>query len=142
MDVNALNYCRFSLLLQPTSVQSSESNEALIALPNLVESSLVRTADESNNVIFFHISSFCFNTHRLISGLCPHVKGCTPPLVKTGLCPLLWTYYPLMAEETQRLVPTSLKPNFKISLFILACRSDHVHASVYHLYHCFPTLQL
>ncbi|KIM84143.1 hypothetical protein PILCRDRAFT_818460 [Piloderma croceum F 1598] len=40
MDVNALNYCRFSLLLQPASAQFSESNEALIALPNLIESSL------------------------------------------------------------------------------------------------------
>jgi ASTRA-associated protein 1 len=55
MDVNALNYCRFSLLLQPASAQFSESNEALIALPNLVESSLVCTADESNIVILSHL---------------------------------------------------------------------------------------
>ena len=40
MDVNALNYCRFSLLPLPKSAQSGE---ALIALPNLVESSLVST---------------------------------------------------------------------------------------------------
>src|ERR1700691_3347230 len=39
MDVNALNYCRFSLLHYPSS---AKSGEALIALPNLVESSLVR----------------------------------------------------------------------------------------------------
>lgn len=37
MDVNALNYCRFSLM--PVSTGTSDS--ALISLPNLVESSLV-----------------------------------------------------------------------------------------------------
>ncbi|KAJ3530838.1 hypothetical protein NM688_g7655 [Phlebia brevispora] len=37
MDVNALNYCRFSLLPLSNAVEST----ALIALPNLVESSLV-----------------------------------------------------------------------------------------------------
>ncbi|KZP31812.1 WD40 repeat-like protein [Athelia psychrophila] len=37
MDVNSLNYCRFSLL--PTPMSSSKSNDALIALPNLIESS-------------------------------------------------------------------------------------------------------
>ncbi|KAK0465642.1 WD40-repeat-containing domain protein [Armillaria novae-zelandiae] len=45
MDVNALNYCKFSLMILPpndTTTGSSskdQSNEALIALPNLVESS-------------------------------------------------------------------------------------------------------
>jgi hypothetical protein len=46
MDVNALNYCRFSLLPLPLSTpqdsQQAEDEHALIALPNLVESSLVR----------------------------------------------------------------------------------------------------
>ncbi|OCH94431.1 WD-40 repeat-containing protein [Obba rivulosa] len=38
MDVNALNYCRFSLL--PVTDESTSKQSALIALPNLVESSL------------------------------------------------------------------------------------------------------
>ncbi len=47
MDVNALNYCRFSLMPLPPndsmagSSSKDQSNEALIALPNLVESSEV-----------------------------------------------------------------------------------------------------
>lgn len=43
MDVNSLNYCRFSLL--PTPLVSTDSNEALIALPNLIESSYVCTLE-------------------------------------------------------------------------------------------------
>ncbi|TFK49603.1 WD-40 repeat-containing protein [Heliocybe sulcata] len=39
MDVNALNYCRFSLCPLPAA-QRTEDRSALIALPNLVESSL------------------------------------------------------------------------------------------------------
>ncbi|KAK0232842.1 WD-40 repeat-containing protein [Armillaria fumosa] len=45
MDVNALNYCKFSLMPLPPndtiagSSSKDQSNEALIALPNLVESS-------------------------------------------------------------------------------------------------------
>ncbi|KAK0506524.1 WD-40 repeat-containing protein [Armillaria luteobubalina] len=45
MDVNALNYCKFSLMPLPLndtmsgSSSKDQSNEALIALPNLVESS-------------------------------------------------------------------------------------------------------
>lgn len=39
MDVNALNYCRFSLMPLPTP--QNEERSALIALPNLIESSLV-----------------------------------------------------------------------------------------------------
>jgi hypothetical protein len=38
MDVNALNYCRFSLL---RLCEGSEEAKALIALPNLVDSSVV-----------------------------------------------------------------------------------------------------
>lgn len=46
MDVNALNYCRFSLMRLPDNGRASGSGardepQALIALPNLVESSLV-----------------------------------------------------------------------------------------------------
>ncbi len=47
MDVNALNYCRFSLMPLPPddsiagSSSKDQSNEALITLPNLVESSEV-----------------------------------------------------------------------------------------------------
>lgn len=43
MDVNALNYCRFSLLRLSPSRTSGDASEdrALIALPNLVESSVV-----------------------------------------------------------------------------------------------------
>ncbi|KAG6331402.1 hypothetical protein ID866_7688 [Astraeus odoratus] len=41
MDVNALNYCRFSLLpIQPNISLGGEEVTALIAVPNLVESSL------------------------------------------------------------------------------------------------------
>ena len=39
MDVNALNYCRFSLLIPSSDVKDVT---ALIAIPNLIESSLVR----------------------------------------------------------------------------------------------------
>ncbi|KAL6299266.1 WD-40 repeat-containing protein [Sparassis latifolia] len=38
MDVNALNYCRFSL--RPLSTDADGESKALLALPNLVESSL------------------------------------------------------------------------------------------------------
>lgn len=50
LDVNALNYCRFSLMsLDPS--QSIEE-EAFVAVPNLVESSLVRFHSE----LFFLIN--------------------------------------------------------------------------------------
>ena len=42
MDVNALNFCRFSLFRGPLE---GEKPTALIALPNLIESSLVSTHD-------------------------------------------------------------------------------------------------
>ena len=43
MDVNALNYCRFSLLrLSPSCASCDNSDDgALVALPNLVDSSVV-----------------------------------------------------------------------------------------------------
>jgi hypothetical protein len=37
MDVNALNYCRFSLLV----ISGASTQEGLLAVPNLVESALV-----------------------------------------------------------------------------------------------------
>jgi hypothetical protein len=37
MDVNALNYCRFSLLV----LGRASAQEGLLAVPNLVESALV-----------------------------------------------------------------------------------------------------
>lgn len=37
MDVNALNYCRFSLLV----LAGASAQEGLLAVPNLVESALV-----------------------------------------------------------------------------------------------------
>ena len=42
LDVNALNYCRFSLLPLPPDARTADRH-ALIAVPNLVESSHVRT---------------------------------------------------------------------------------------------------
>jgi hypothetical protein len=45
MDVNALNYCRFSLLkLSPSHSGSTGEDRAFVALPNLVESSVVCTS--------------------------------------------------------------------------------------------------
>ena len=41
MDVNAFNFCRFSLL-RLQEAQRSQNDIALIAIPNLVESSYVR----------------------------------------------------------------------------------------------------
>ena len=41
MDVNALNYCRFSLLPLPDKTESGEPM-GLLAVPNLLESALVR----------------------------------------------------------------------------------------------------
>lgn len=49
MDVNALNYCRFSLL--PLSSGEDRDPVALIALPNLVDSSTVRPSFLSNTAI-------------------------------------------------------------------------------------------
>lgn len=42
MDVNALNYCQFSLLRLKTS---SKTLRAMIAVPNLVDSSFVSVID-------------------------------------------------------------------------------------------------
>lgn len=41
MDVNALNYCRFSLLPFVGAAGTGEDTRALLAVPNLVESALV-----------------------------------------------------------------------------------------------------
>jgi hypothetical protein len=42
MEVNALNYCRFSLLPVPETVGRGGVDELWLALPNLVESACVR----------------------------------------------------------------------------------------------------
>ena len=42
-DVNALNYCRFSLLSLPRCPNPDDEREALLAVPNLVESAYVRS---------------------------------------------------------------------------------------------------
>ena len=43
LDVNALNFCRFSLLELPSSAAAAaDGREALLAVPNLVESAYVR----------------------------------------------------------------------------------------------------
>ncbi len=42
LDVNALNYCRFSLCEELPSQGSSSPHEALVAIPNLLDSSLVK----------------------------------------------------------------------------------------------------
>jgi len=41
MDVNSLNFCRFSLLKLPRD-STHDEDRALIALPNLIDSSTVR----------------------------------------------------------------------------------------------------
>ena len=46
LDVNALNYCRFSLLpldLPRPALDPDDGREALLAVPNLVESAYVRS---------------------------------------------------------------------------------------------------
>ena len=47
MDVNALNFCRFSLL--ESTGDGNSGGGALIALPNLVESSLVSHCDDDTS---------------------------------------------------------------------------------------------
>lgn len=42
LDVNALNFCRFSLLALPPAAAAADGREALLAVPNLVESAYVR----------------------------------------------------------------------------------------------------
>jgi ASTRA-associated protein 1 len=138
MDVNALNYCRFSLLLQPASAQFSESNEALIALPNLVESSLVRITDESNIVIFSHLLQhpqadiWALPSRRRVHAAIGNDSTLSSPM-------------DILSSDGRGSTKTGAdfsQAYFKTSLFILACRSDHVHASVYCLCHCSTTFQL
>jgi hypothetical protein len=70
LDVNAMNYCRFSLL--PLSSLNSEGT-ALIAVPNLVESALV-------GFITIHIrSSHVIIQSRRTFGCCLTERDYTPP---------------------------------------------------------------
>lgn len=79
MDVNALNYCRFSLLTPSPDIE--EELTVLLAVPNLVESSLVRAhytdvlATEANN------------QHRRIYGRCPVCRDYMLQLVTLRIPP-------------------------------------------------------
>lgn len=77
MDVNALNYCRFSLMPLP-SLQNEEQS-ALIALPNLIESSLVSSTTSS-----FYLTMFWLACIRRTSGSCPLRSDYMQPLEKTA----------------------------------------------------------
>jgi hypothetical protein len=71
LDVNALNYCRFSLF--PTC----SPDEALIALPNLVESSEVRRPNPCRDKIWTV-------SRRQTSGLFLRSNGFTRPLARSA----------------------------------------------------------
>jgi hypothetical protein len=47
LDVNALNFCRFSLLPVKSPARIDGDHEAYLAVPNLVDSSVVRFAQSS-----------------------------------------------------------------------------------------------
>lgn len=70
MDVNALNYCRFSLL-----PDTRDETQALVALPNLVDSTSVCPTVSLN---------MCppFILHRQTSGSCQHVSAYMQRLVR------------------------------------------------------------
>jgi ASTRA-associated protein 1 len=54
LDVNALNFCRFSLLRLDMSPSAADDMRALVAVPNLVESSLASASplcSRSSNVV-------------------------------------------------------------------------------------------
>jgi ASTRA-associated protein 1 len=67
MDVNALNYCRFSLV--PLSYEDTLGPRALIAVPNLVESHLVREPCWALSCVD---SRLAFDTLRQTSGSSHH----------------------------------------------------------------------
>lgn len=80
LDVNALNYCRFSLLvLKRRNPSEPETGQALIAVPNLVESSMVgfqassraRNIEQTLNFVCFRVAS-----RRPIYGLCHPNSDC------------------------------------------------------------------
>lgn len=75
MDVNALNYCRFSLM--PVSATSEKGEaRALLALPNLVESSLVRGSD--HKILFGVLMlKYCPGLRRQTFGNCLLGIDCT-----------------------------------------------------------------
>ena len=73
MDVNALNYCRFSLLPLTDTTESGDP-AALLAIPNLIESALVRTHALTTNLRKAN-KSIC----RLTYGSCHLRNACTLP---------------------------------------------------------------
>lgn len=79
MDVNALNYCRFSLLPLPEDAETGD-RRALVAVPNLVESAHVRVCS-----IDIHVdrnADTCLITHRQMCGRSPESNACMPLLGK------------------------------------------------------------
>ncbi len=67
LDVNALNFCRFSLL--SPDVPPSADTRALMAVPNLVESSLASTSSLPLCVEATIVVAIMSTLIRLISGL-------------------------------------------------------------------------
>lgn len=76
LDVNALNFCRFSLLLLPADARTDE-RQALLAVPNLVESAYVRTLRVGASPINSRAAR-CRRTYGRSRGN----RGCTPPSAK------------------------------------------------------------
>ena len=75
MDINALNYCRFSLISLPSREPEEIGARALIAVPNLVESHLV-------SFILIFKGEYLLIFDRQISGNYPLATGYTQPSVK------------------------------------------------------------
>ena len=75
MDINALNYCRFSLMLLPSQEPEEIGARALIAVPNLVESHLV------SSILHFN-DKYSPIFDRQISGNYPLATGSMQPSVK------------------------------------------------------------
>lgn len=78
LDVNALNYCRFSLLvLKRQNPSEPETGQALIAVPNLVESSLVNLQIRARDIDYIlNFARSCIIFYRPIYGLCPLNSDC------------------------------------------------------------------
>jgi hypothetical protein len=87
LDVNALNFCRFSLLPlyddDDEDGHSAEAAQALVAVPNLVESSLASAEPFSFQSVVFETQLFLFFLlSRLTFGFCRLWRGYMPPSVK------------------------------------------------------------
>lgn len=80
LDVNALNYCRFSLLvLKRRDPSEPETGQALIAVPNLVESSLVgfQASSRARNIEYkLNFVRFRVASRRPIYGRYPLNSDC------------------------------------------------------------------